>query len=108
SGCCVGSNSGTNGSAETRTAEVAPDRVRPARPTLLADGRPWRPTQHPRLPLPDSLALEKEIFYGRLEAARAYAAANRLNRITVPTPDAWLGIVAAGKTYYDVREALAA
>ncbi len=33
--------------------------------------------------------------------------ANGLNRITVPTPDAWLGIVAAGKAYYDLRQALA-
>src|SRR5439155_26025437 len=70
------------------------------------DGRPWRPTQNPRLLSPDSLAMEREIFYGRLEAAKAYAAVNGLNRITVPTPDAWLGIAAAGKTYYDVREAL--
>src|SRR6185295_2570876 len=43
---------------------------------------------------------------GRLEAARAFAAANRINRITLPTPDAWLGIAAPGKTYYDLREAL--
>src|SRR5262249_24290340 len=31
---------------------------------------------------------------------------NKLNRITLPTPDAWLGIAGAGKTYYDLREAL--
>src|SRR5207249_3976496 len=47
-----------------------------------------------------------EIQYGRLEAAKAFAAANGLNRITAPTPDAWLGIAAAGKTYYDLRQAL--
>src|SRR5713226_9650526 len=105
SGLWVGFKIVTNVADEIGTAEVAPDRVRPVRPDLLIDGRPWRPTQNPRLLLPDSLALEKEIFYGRLEAARAYVAANRLNRITAPTPDAWLGIVAAGKTYYDVREA---
>ena len=46
-------------------------------------------------------------MYGRLEAARAFAAANGLNRITVESPGAWLGIVAAGKTYYDLRQALA-
>src|SRR6266545_4493269 len=44
---------------------------------------------------------------GRLEAARAFAAANRFNRITLPTPNAWLGIAAPGKTYHDLREALA-
>jgi indolepyruvate ferredoxin oxidoreductase len=41
-----------------------------------------------------------------MEAARAFAAANGLNRIAVRAPSAWLGIAAAGKTYYDVREAL--
>ena len=46
-------------------------------------------------------------MYGRLEAARAFAAANGLNRITVESPGAWLGIVAAGKAYYDLRQALA-
>src|SRR5207237_407902 len=34
------------------------------------------------------------------------AAAHPINRITMATPEAWLGIVAAGKTYYDLREAL--
>src|SRR2546422_2666882 len=58
------------------------------------------------LPPPYSLEVEREIHYGRLEAARAFAAATRINRIPVPTPDAWLGIAAPGKTYYDLREAL--
>jgi indolepyruvate ferredoxin oxidoreductase len=106
SGLWVGFKIVTNIADEIGTAEVAPDRVVPVRPELVIDGRPWEHTQNPRLLAPDSLALEKEIFYGRLEAAKAYAYANRLNRITVPTPDAWLGIAAAGKTYYDVREAL--
>ncbi len=107
SGLWVGFKIVTNVADEIGTAEVGPDRVVPTRPELTIDGRPWQHTQNPRLLLPDSLALEKEIFYGRHEAAKAYGAANRLNRITVPTPDAWLGIAAAGKTYYDVREALA-
>ena len=46
-------------------------------------------------------------MYGRLEAARAFAAANGINRITVDTPGAWLGIASAGKAYYDLRQALA-
>jgi indolepyruvate ferredoxin oxidoreductase len=105
-GLWVGFKVVTNVADEIGTAQVAPDRIVPVIPSLAIDGRPWRPTQSQMLLPPASLALEKEIFYGRLEAARAYAAANGLNRITVPTPDAWLGIVAAGKTYYDVRQAL--
>ncbi|MFQ5407737.1 MAG: indolepyruvate ferredoxin oxidoreductase family protein, partial [Anaerolineales bacterium] len=41
-----------------------------------------------------------------LEAARRFAAANGLNAITVPTRNARLGLVASGKTYYDLREML--
>jgi indolepyruvate ferredoxin oxidoreductase len=51
--------------------------------------------------------MEQEIYEGRLVAAQVFAAANQLNRIRVATPDAWLGIVAAGKAYYEVRQALA-
>ncbi len=106
SGLWVGVKFVTNVADEIGTAEVAPDLVKPVIPDLVIDGRPWQHTQNPRLLAPDSLVQEREIFYGRLEAAKAYAAANGLNRIAVPTPDAWLGIMAAGKTYYDVREAL--
>ncbi len=88
------------------TADVAPDRVVVTDPGFIYDGRPWQHTQNPLLLPPFGLDLEHEIHYGRLEAAKAFAAANRLNRITVPTPGAWLGIVAAGKTYYDLRQAL--
>jgi indolepyruvate ferredoxin oxidoreductase len=88
------------------TAEVAPDRIRVTDPGFTYEGSPWRHTQNPLLLPPFGLELEREIHGGRLEAARAFAAANGLNRITVPTPDAWLGIAAAGKTYYDLRQAL--
>src|SRR5260370_41766746 len=36
--------------------------------------------------------------------ARRYAYENKLNGIVVPNPDAWLGIIVAGKTYVDLRE----
>ncbi|KWK42837.1 indolepyruvate ferredoxin oxidoreductase [Burkholderia stagnalis] len=42
----------------------------------------------------------------KIYAAVAYARANKLNRITIDSPDARLGIVASGKSYRDVLEAL--
>ena len=89
------------------TAEVAPERITIADPGFAYEGRPWEVRQPPGLLPPYTLDVEREIAYGRLEAARAFARANGLNRITVPTPDAWLGIAAAGKAYYDLRQALA-
>jgi len=108
SGCWVGFKILTNISDEVGTAEVSADRIRVVDPGFTLDGRPWRPT-HGMIRFPPwGLEMEHELFYGRIEAARAFAAANGLNRVTVPTADAWLGIAAAGKTYYDVREALRA
>ena len=89
------------------TAEVGPDRPRIILPEFTVNGRPWQPTQTATLGAPTSLALEQEIYEGRLEAAKAFAAANQLNRITVNPRDAWIGIAAAGKTYYELRQALA-
>lgn len=108
SGCWVGFKIVTNVSDEVGTAEVAPDRIAIADPGFEHDGKPWRATHGMvRFP-PWGLEMERELFSGRLEAARAFAAANRINRIAVSTPQAWLGIAAAGKTYHDVREALRA
>jgi indolepyruvate ferredoxin oxidoreductase len=107
SGLWVGFKIVTNVADEIATAEVAPDRIVIADPGFVYEGRPWQARQTPMLMPPWGLEAEHEIHYGRLEAAKMFAAANRLNRITIPTPGAWLGIAAPGKTYYDLREALA-
>jgi indolepyruvate ferredoxin oxidoreductase len=43
----------------------------------------------------------------KIYAAMAYARANRLNHVTIDSPQARLGIVASGKSYMDVLDALA-
>jgi indolepyruvate ferredoxin oxidoreductase len=106
SGLWVGFKIVTNVADEVSTTEVSPDRVRIVDPGFTIDGKPWRHSQNPMLLPPFSLELEREVHYGRLEAAKVFAAAHPINQITVPTPNAWLGIAAAGKTYYDLREAL--
>ena len=87
-------------------AEVAPDRIMPVDPELEIDGEPWRHVQRPGLVTPLSLEQEKDIVYGRLEAATAYAAANGLNEIIGAAGAARLGIVAAGRTFTELRQAL--
>jgi indolepyruvate ferredoxin oxidoreductase len=105
-GSWVGFKIVTNVADEFSTAEVSPDRITVIDPGFTYNGRPWQHTQNPALLAPHSLNQEREINEGRLEAAKLFAAANGLNRITVSGQDARLGIVSAGKTYYDVREAL--
>ena len=87
-------------------ADVGPDRVVPVDPELEIDGEPWRHIQRPGLVTPLSLEQEKDIAYGRLEAAMAYAAANGLNEISGANGAARLGIAAAGRTFQELRQAL--
>jgi indolepyruvate ferredoxin oxidoreductase len=98
----------TNVADGAGTAEVSPDRIKPELPTLEINGRPFEHRPNPRaMATPAIVEVERELFYARLELARLYARANRLNRVVLPTRPAWLGIAAAGKTFYDVRQALA-
>src|SRR4029079_15096320 len=87
SGLWVGFKLVTTVADQFATAEVGPERLAIELPELLVHGRPWRPTQTTALGSPTSLALEQEIYEGRLEAAKLFAAANRLNRIAVDPPD---------------------
>lgn len=55
---------------------------------------------------PIALALEAEVNIRRLEAAREFARANGVNRMFGATQGAWLGLISAGKAYYDLLQAL--
>ncbi|MBY0507784.1 MAG: indolepyruvate ferredoxin oxidoreductase family protein [Bryobacteraceae bacterium] len=58
-----------------------------------------------RLLAPWTIAAEAEAMGPRLEAAKRFATANRLNRTEGPR-DAKIGIATAGKPYYDVMQVL--
>jgi indolepyruvate ferredoxin oxidoreductase len=107
SGLWVGAKIVTNVADEAGTAEVDPDRVSPIIPVVELDGKPFQHQINVNLIPPYGLDMERTIHGARLELARRYAYENKLNRITVPSPNAWFGIVTSGKTYYDVRQALA-
>jgi indolepyruvate ferredoxin oxidoreductase len=90
----------------TGTVDVHPDRVRPVVPTMIVDGRPFVPHPSGRLLTPYTLDMEREFVEVRSELARQYGVLNALNRVTVSGPDDWIGLVACGHTYHEVREAL--
>ena len=73
----------------------------------LIEGAAYAHRPDGRLLTPHTLEIEREIVEVRYELAKRYASDNRLNRVTVDPPEAWLGIVASGITYREVREALA-
>jgi indolepyruvate ferredoxin oxidoreductase len=56
---------------------------------------------------PDTpLAQEARLHRHKLEAVKAFARANRFDRVIFDSPQARLGIVSTGKSYLDLRQAL--
>ena len=77
-------------------------------PDLTIDGKPWTHTVTGHLLQPTLGPLERDLHRARLEITRRYAAANGINQIRVRTAGDTIGIIAAGKTWFDLRQALAA
>ena len=75
-------------------------------PELEWDGRPWVYEQVPMLVPPFSLQAEAQMYGPRWAMVRAFLAANPVNTVEVDPPGAWLGVVAGGKAFTDVRQAL--
>jgi indolepyruvate ferredoxin oxidoreductase len=100
SGLWAGFKIVTNVADAVGTAEVAPNRVTPVLPDLGYEHQP-----HGNLLAPASLEMERTLLGVRTDLALAYARENGVNRIEGAS-DAWLGIVAPGKAYFDLRHAL--
>jgi indolepyruvate ferredoxin oxidoreductase len=106
-GCWVGLKVVTSVADGIGTVDLALDRHWPRDPTdLIVDGTPWRHQPLATMgahPVPDQEAL---VVHRRLLAARAYARHNELARVIGAGPGAELGVVCAGKTYFDVVQAI--
>jgi indolepyruvate ferredoxin oxidoreductase len=96
----------TNIADAAGTVAVWPSRVVPVVPSVEWNGAPYRHVPNGRMLAPTSLELEATLTGPRTELARQYGRLNQLNPIAVPTRDAWLGVVAAGKVFYDLLQAL--
>ena len=90
----------------TGSIDVGPGRIVPVLPELEWNGKPYQCTVSGEIGPWVSGPVEKEIFEARLVLAEMYAAANNLNRVTHDAPDAWLGIIASGRCYHELLEAL--
>jgi indolepyruvate ferredoxin oxidoreductase len=75
-------------------------------PSIELDGEPW--THRRRLDTAGTAITDRErdVLQDRHRAAQAFAAHNGINRIEGARRDAWIGFVAGGKTYYDLRQSL--
>jgi indolepyruvate ferredoxin oxidoreductase len=76
-------------------------------PELQWEGAPFGYRQYPILAPPHSLAAEEQLYGPRWAMVHAFLSANPVNTVELDPADARIGIVAGGKTFLDVRQALA-
>ena len=105
-GLWVGMKIVANVADGSANVDLDPNLVSPVIP--LYEGAPYLHRPDPRLLTPYTLDIEREIVQVRTKLALEYAELNHLNRVVVNSPDAWIGIISSGITYWEVREALAA
>jgi indolepyruvate ferredoxin oxidoreductase len=105
-GCWVGLKIVTAVADGIGSTDLALDRHAPSDPVdLVVDGRPWR---HQPLATVGSHAVANQemlVSHDRLAAARAYVRHNGLDRVVGAVGRAPIGVVCAGKSYFDVVQA---
>ena len=102
SGCWVGLKAITENMDSAISADIDPSRVQIRLPHDFEEPPGGLNAHWPTTPLEQEQLLHKYRIY----AARAFAYANHLNRVTLDTPNPRLGIVTSGKSHLDVMEAL--
>ena len=105
-GLAVGFKFVTDVSESAGTAEVSPDRITPVIPQIEYNGVPFVPQVRPNDSGRMMVPVEREIWHARMAMAKSYASVNGLNRVVGSSNSAELGIIAAGRTYFDLLEAL--
>ncbi len=102
SGCYVGIKAVTDTVESTASVVVDPDRIKPIIPDDFPLPEGGVNIRWPHTPLEQ----EKLMHDYKIYMAIHYARVNKLNRIVIDSPRPRLGIMAAGKAYLDVRQAL--
>ena len=102
SGCWVGFKAIGETVESSASIEVDPHRVTIATPTDFAPPAGGLSIRWPDPPLDQ----ERRLHGPKMEAVLAFARANRFDRLIFDPPKARLGIMATGKAYLDVRQAL--
>lgn len=105
SGLWVGLKIVTNVADGSGTANISPERLNFVTPDMTFDGKLFKPHMNLGMNVrAEALEMEQSLYTRRLEVAKRYAAANKLNNVVFENPDAWLGIITAGKTYNDLKQ----
>ena len=102
SGCWVAFKAVTDTVESTAVVDVDPHRVEVVLPDDFVMPPGGLSIRWPDPPLAQEARMQEHKAY----AALAYCRANKLNRIVIDSPRPRLGIITAGKSYLDVRQAL--
>jgi indolepyruvate ferredoxin oxidoreductase len=102
SGCWVGFKTVAETMDSSASVTLHPDRVRIVVPEDFAMPPGGLAIRWPDPPLDQEMRLHR----WKLDAVRAFARANRLDRIVIDSRKPRFGIVTTGKSYLDVRQAL--
>lgn len=106
SGLWTGLKLATNVVDGAATVDLDLPAIEPVFPSREIDGVEFRHEASAMFLQPRLGELERTMFGARMELVRRYAAANPVDRI-LGDPEAKIGVVAAGASYLDMREALA-
>jgi indolepyruvate ferredoxin oxidoreductase len=102
SGCWVAFKTISDTAESSTTVDIDPFRVKIVIPTDFKVPEAGLNIRWPDPPMEQEKRIQSEKIY----AALAYARANHLNKIIIDSPKPKLGIIASGKAYLDVRQAL--
>lgn len=88
------------------TVTFDPEDARPVLPEVTIDGTPFvKRTDFSFFP-GKNIEMERHLYQERHVAVREYARANGLDEVVVSSDDDTIGIISAGKSYTDLRQAL--
>jgi indolepyruvate ferredoxin oxidoreductase len=107
SGCWVALKLVTQLCDGGQSVTLSPDQGMPESPVLELGGRPFRKQTDFTFFPGRNIDVERQLYRERHAAVLAYAQKHQLNRIIAAADGDRLGIVTAGKSYADVRQALA-
>lgn len=105
SGCWVAVKLVTNLCDGGALVDVSSERPQIVLPHVVVNGKAFVKRQDLTFLPPGTIEMERYLFSERHAAVRAYATANNLYAIEEHTGDDRIGIVSAGKSYADLRQA---